>query len=166
MAKTLVVYYSAQGHTKRAAEIIAKTLDADLFEIPLEKPYTKEDLDWTNPDSRCNKEWNLEVEREDTPTNAEVPNWADYDTVIVGYPIWYAYAAFPVASFMSGRDFKGKTVFPFCTSHSSGIGDSDLKLRFGIKPPLDKVKWFNAERFFQDAPEKEIISWAKSLKKK
>ena len=166
MKKTLVVYYSAQGHTERAAKIIAKTLDADIFEIPLEKPYTKEDLDWTNPDSRCNKEWNSEVEREDTPANAEVPNWADYDTVIVGYPIWYAYAAFPVVSFMGGRDFKGKTVYLFCTSHSSGVGDSDLKLKHIILPPLDKVNWHDAERFFQDASEKEITAWAESLKKK
>lgn len=164
MGKTLVIYYSAQGHTKRAAEIVAKTLDADLFEIPLNNPYTEEDLDYTNPESRCNKEWNLEIERDSAPENVEIPNWSDYDTVVVGYPIWYAYAAFPVISFMGGRDFKDKTVYPFCTSHSSDVGDSDIKLKHIIKPPLDEVNWYNAVRFFQDAPETEIADWAKSLK--
>ena len=67
---------------------------------------------------------------------------------------------------MTGRDFKDKTVYPFCTSHSSGVGDSDLKLKHIILPPLDKVKWHDAERFFQDASEKEIITWAEGLKKK
>lgn len=166
MGKTLVIYYSAQGHTKRAAEIIAKTLNAELFEIPLNKPYTKEDLDWTNPESRCNREWNLEIERDEAPKTAEVPDWADYDTVIIGYPIWYGYAAFPVATFMAGRDFKGKTVYPFCTSHSSEVGDSDLKLKHIIMPPLDKVGWHDAVRFFQDAPESKFVDWAKSLENK
>lgn len=164
MGKTLIIYYSAHGHTKRAAEIIAKTLKADLFEITLNNPYTEEDLDWTNPKSRCNKEWNSEIEGDDGPKNAEVPKWDDYDTIIIGYPIWYSYAAFPVASFMAGRSFKGKSVYPFCTSHSSDVGDSDLKLKHTILPPLDKVDWHNAVRFFQDAPEDEIITWAKSLK--
>ena len=165
MGKTLVIYYSAQGHTKRAAEIIAKTLNADLFEIPMDKPYTEEDLDYTNPDSRCNRDWNSEIGRDEGPEKAEVPNWADYDTIVLGYPIWYGLAAFPMSSFVAGRDFKNKTVYPFCTSHSSDVGDSELKLRFTIGTPQNKVNWFSAVRFFQDAPEKEISDWAKSLEK-
>lgn len=164
MGKTLVIYYSAQGHTKRAAEIVAKTLGADLFEIPMDNPYTEEDLDWNDPDSRCNRDWNSEIGRDEGPEKAEVPNWDEYDTVVLGYPIWYAFAAFPMSSFVGGRDFKGKTIYPFCTSHSSDVGDSDIKLKYIIKPPLDEVNWYNAVRFFQDAPETEIADWAKSLK--
>ena len=160
MAKTLAIYYSAQGHTKRAAEIIAKTLDADLFEVQLEKPYTKEDLDWTNPNSRCNQKWEGKADRDDELKNTEVPNWADYDTVVVGYPIWYGVAAFPAASFIKSQDFSGKIVVPFCTSHSSELGDSDIKL----KDVASGGEWQSGQRFFQDAPEKEIADWASNIK--
>lgn len=161
MAKTLVIYYSAEGHTKRIAEIIAKTLNADIFEIIPKEPYTKEDLDWMNPESRSTKQHDGELSQEVELASSEVPNWDDYDTVFVGYPIWWGYAAYPAASFMAGRDFKNKTVIPFCTSHSSGIGDSDLKLKHSILPPLDNVKWYDAERFYQDAAETEVVNWAK-----
>lgn len=160
MAKTLIIYYSAQGHTKRAAEIIAKTLDADLFEIQLEKPYTKEDLDWTNPTSRCNQKWEGEIEKDDELKGVEVPNWANYDKVLIGYPIWYSIAAFPVASFVKNQDFSGKIVVPFCTSHSSNLGDSDLKL----KDVASGGEWQSGQRFFQDAKEDEIAKWAEGLK--
>lgn len=164
MGKILVTYYSAEGHTKRIAEIIAKTLNADTFEIIPKEPYTKDDLNWMNPESRSYRQHEAEISQDVELETTEVPNWADYDAVLVGYPIWWGYAAYPVPSFMAGRDFKGKAVFPFCTSHSSGIGDSDIKLKFIIMPPLDKVDWHDAERFFQDAREEEIIKWAKSLK--
>ena len=159
MTKTLVIYYSAEGHTKRVAEIIASMLNADLYEITPKEPYTREDLDWTNNDSRCSKQWGGALSQEVELVNADLPNWSDYDTVIFGYPIWWGYAAFPAASFVAGRDFKGKTIIPFCTSHTSGIGDSDLKLRHSAI----YGDWREAKRFFQDAPESEITAWLASL---
>ena len=160
MGKTLIIYYSAEGHTKRVAEIIAKTLNADTFEIRPKEPYTKEDLDWINPNSRSTKQHAGELSQEVELENTEVPNWTDYDKVFIGYPIWWGYAAYPTTSFVAGKDFTDKIVIPFCTSHSSGIGDSDLK----IKHITTTGTWYDGFRFFQDGAEDKIVSWAKSLK--
>ena len=160
MGKTLIIYYSAEGHTKRVAEIIAKTLDADTFEIIPKEPYTKEDLDWISPDSRSTKQHAGELSQEVELENTEVPGWSDYDKVFIGYPIWWGYAAYPAASFVAGKDFEGKTVIPFCTSHSSGVGDSDLKIRYSTTTG----EWRSGYRFFQDVTEDKIVDWAKKLK--
>jgi len=160
MGKTLVIYYSAQGHTKRAAELVAKTLNADLFGIELKEPYTEADLDWTNPEARATMQFNGERDLDDLAVS-EAPNWAEYENVILGYPIWWGYAAFPMTTFVAQNSFKDKTVHLFCTSHSSGIGDSDIKLRY--RTANDCKVWHEAVRFFQDAPEKEITDWVKSL---
>lgn len=158
--KTLVVYYSAQGHTKKVAEEIAKNLNADLFEITPELPYTAEDLDWTNPDSRASRE-NDEPELRDIKlTTTEVPNWADYDRVIIGYPIWWGIAAWPVNSFVKTQNWTNKTVFPFCTSHSSGLDNSDLFL----KDDANAGDWQDGIRFFQDVAPTKIQTWCEQLK--
>ena len=115
--KTLVVYYSAEGHTRKVAEEVSKNLGADLFEIVPDPIYEKADLDWTNPDSRVSKENDDLSLRENLKLkNLEVPNWAEYDRVILGYPIWYGIAAWPVNTFVKSKDWTNKTVFPFCTS--------------------------------------------------
>lgn len=88
-SKVLVVYYSASGNTKRAAESIAEASGADLFEITPAQPYSSEDLDWTNEDSRVSREHSDESLRDVELTTTEVPNWEDYDTVFIGYPIWW-----------------------------------------------------------------------------
>lgn len=157
--KTLVVYYSAQGHTKRVAETVASNLSADLFEIKPLKPYTDDDFDWTDKNSRCSREHDDPSLRDIELETTSVPHWSDYDRVIIGYPIWWGIAAWPVNSFVKNQDFAGKTVIPFCTSHSSGLGDSDLKL----KADSTNGEWQAGHRFFQDAPSATIKSWADTL---
>lgn len=122
--RTLVVYFSAQGHTEAVAEQIAENLDADIFEIVPADEYTSDDLDWTDDNSRVTREYEDESLRDVQLVSTEVPNWDDYDTVIIGYPIWWGIAAWPVNTFVEANDFSGKTVIPFCTSSSSGLGQS------------------------------------------
>ena len=108
--KVLVVYYSASGNTKRVAEDIAEAADGDLFEITPAEPYTSDDLNWTNSDSRVSREHDDESLRDVPLTTTEVENWDDYDTVFIGYPIWWGIAAWPVDTFVKNNDFTGKTV--------------------------------------------------------
>ena len=122
--KTLVVYYSASGNTERVAKDIAEAAGADLFEIVPTEVYTSEDLNWTNPDSRVSREHDDESLRDVPLTTTEVPDWDSYDTVFIGYPIWWGIAAWPVDTFVKNNDFTGKTVIPFATSSSSGMGQS------------------------------------------
>ena len=122
--KTLVVYYSASGNTERVAKDIAEAAGADLFEIVPTEVYTSDDLDWTNPDSRVSREHDDESLRDVPLTTTEVPDWDSYDTVFIGYPIWWGIAAWPVDTFVKNNDFTGKTVIPFATSSSSGMGQS------------------------------------------
>lgn len=122
--KTLVVYYSASGNTERVAKDIAEAAGADLFEIVPTEVYTSEDLNWTNPDSRVSREHDDESLRDVSLITTEVPDWDSYDTVFIGYPIWWGIAAWPVDTFVKNNDFTGKTVIPFATSSSSGMGQS------------------------------------------
>ena len=126
--KTLVVYYSASGRTKTVAETIAETAGADMFEIVPDEPYTSEDLDWTNDDSRVSREHDNESLRDVELVKVTPDNWDSYDTILIGYPIWWGIAAWPVDNFVKGNDFSGKTVIPFCTSSSSGLGQSGTLL--------------------------------------
>ena len=120
--KTLVVYFSATGTTEGVAQTIANTVGADLFEVVPSDPYTSDDLNWTNNDSRVSREHNDEGLRAVALESTDVDGWGDYDTVFIGYPIWWGIAAWPMSSFVAVNDFTGKTVIPFCTSTSSGIG--------------------------------------------
>ena len=122
--KTLVVYYSASGNTENVSNVIAETLGADLFELEPVEPYSNDDLDWTNDDSRVTREHENEDERDVELVSATVDNWSEYDTVFIGYPIWWGSAAWPVDEFIETNDFTGKTVIPFATSASSGMGQS------------------------------------------
>ncbi|MBO7131902.1 flavodoxin [Candidatus Saccharibacteria bacterium] len=157
--KTLVCYFSAEGHTKKIAEEIAKNLEANIYEIEPEKPYTKEDLDWTNSDSRASKENDNPELRNIELKNLDIPNWDEYERIIIGYPIWWGIAAWPVNSFVKSKDWTNKTVLPFCVSHSSGLGDSDLLL----KDDANAGDWQEGIRFYQDAPVAKIKSWTDSL---
>lgn len=159
MGKTLVIYYSAQCHTKTIAEKIAKIKDASIFEITPESKYEEADLDWTNNDSRVSHEHADESLRDVTLATTDISNWSDYDTVIIGYPIWYGIAAWPTNSMIKKLDFTGKTVIPFCTSHSSSLGDSDKLLQ----SDAGSGNWLEAHRFYQDAPDYEVEAWAKSI---
>lgn len=156
---TLVVYYSATGSTKGVAETLAKETGADLFEIQPKEPYTDDDLDWSNENSRVSREHENENERNVDLVSTDVENWDSYDTVLIGYPIWWGIAAWPVDGFVKANDFTGKTVIPFCTSASSGIGDSGTQL----KDLAGTGDWQDGQRFSSGASESEIADWVSSL---
>lgn len=157
--KTLVVYYSATGSTRAVAQVAADTLGADLFEITPVEPYSSDDLNWTNDDSRVSREHNDESLRDVELTQVTPENWDSYDTVLIGYPIWWAIAAWPVDNFVKGNDFTGKTVIPFCTSASSGLGDSGYLL----EQMAGTGDWQEGQRFSSGASESEVADWANSL---
>ena len=125
--KTLVAYFSAEhGKTRGIAEELAKSLGAELFEIRPEQPYTAADLKWTNPLARCNKE---KLGKREVPVTGRIENWAEYDTIYLGFPIWYYAAPNVVNTFCKGYDWSGKKIHIFATSGSSGIGKTADKLR-------------------------------------
>lgn len=157
--KILVVYYSATGSTQAVAETIAETVGADVFEIVPKDKYSSKDLDWTDSDSRVNAEHNDESKRDIALEKTTPDNWADYDTVFIGYPIWWAIAAWPVNNFVKGNDFTGKTVIPFCTSASSGLGQSGKLL----SEMAGTGNWQDGERFSSGASASDVTSWVNGL---
>lgn len=157
--KTLVVYYSASGRTKTVAETIAETAGADMFEIVPDDPYTSEDLDWTNDDSRVSREHDNESLRDVELVKVTPDNWDSYDTILIGYPIWWGIAAWPVDNFVKGNDFSGKTVIPFCTSSSSGLGQSGTLL----EQMAGTGTWQEGQRFSSGASASEVQDWVNSL---
>lgn len=157
--KTLVVYYSASGNTERVAKDIAEAAGADLFEIVPTEVYTSEDLNWTNPDSRVSREHDDESLRDVPLTTTEVPDWDSYDTVFIGYPIWWGIAAWPVDTFVKNNDFTGKTVIPFATSSSSGMGQSGSLLA----DMAGTGEWQEGQRFSSGASSDDVQSWVNGL---
>lgn len=157
--KTLVVYYSASGNTERVAKDIAEAAGADLFEIVPTEVYTSEDLNWTNPDSRVSREHDDESLRDVPLTTTEVENWDDYDTVFIGYPIWWGIAAWPVDTFVKNNDFTGKTVIPFATSSSSGMGQSGSLLA----DMAGTGEWREGQRFSSGVSSDDVQSWVNGL---
>ena len=158
--KILVVYYSAQKHTENVAKKIANNLGADIFEIVPKEVYTSEDLNWSNEKSRVSIEHNDESKRNVELVTTKVENWESYDTVLIGYPIWWGIAAWPVDNFVKGNDFTGKTVIPFCTSASSGLGNSAKLLEEMTKTG----NWQEGYRFNSSATDTEIKKWTDSIK--
>ena len=157
--KTLVVYYSASGNTERVANDIAEAAGADLFEIVPTEVYTSDDLDWTNPDSRVSREHDDESLRDVPLTTTEVPDWDSYDTVFIGYPIWWGIAAWPVDTFVKNNDFNGKTVIPFATSSSSGMGQSGSLLA----DMAGTGDWQEGQRFSSGVSSDDVQSWVNGL---
>lgn len=157
--KTLVVYYSASGNTERVAKDIAEAAGADLFEIVPTEVYTSDDLDWTNPDSRVSREHDDESLRDVPLTTTEVPDWDSYDTVFIGYPIWWGIAAWPVDTFVKNNDFTGKTVIPFATSSSSGMGQSGSLLT----DMAGTGEWQEGQRFSSGVSSDDVQSWVNGL---
>lgn len=157
--KTLVVYYSASGNTERVAKDIAEAAGADLFEIVPTEVYTSEDLNWTNPDSRVSREHDDESLRDVPLTITEVPDWDSYDTVFIGYPIWWGIAAWPVDTFVKNNDFTGKTVIPFATSSSSGMGQSGSLLA----DMAGTGEWQEGQRFSSGVSSDDVQSWVNGL---
>ena len=157
--KTLVVYYSATNNTEAIAGYIAEATGGDLFEITPTEPYTSDDLNWTNPDSRVSKEHDDESLRNVELTTTTVENWDEYDTVFIGYPIWWGIAAWPTDTFVKANDFTGKTVIPFCTSSSSGLGQSGELL----KAEAGGGNWLDGQRFQSRASEDTVKEWVNGL---
>ena len=157
--KTLVVHFSATGTTEGVAQAIADTVGADLFEVVPSDPYTSDDLNWTNNDSRVSREHNDEGLRAVALESTDVDGWDDYDTVFIGYPIWWGIAAWPMSSFVAVNDFTGKTVIPFCTSVSSGIGQSGELLA----ELAGTGSWLDGYRFSSSTTANDIAALAESL---
>lgn len=157
--KTLVTYFtaSAGGRTKKLANTLAKAAGADLFEIVPEKPYTAADIKWTNPLSRCNKEW---MGKKEVPVAGRIENFEEYDTVFIGFPIWYAVFPNVIGTFVKDYDWTGKKIALFATSGGSGMGKSADKLKPLLSGDCEIIA---SELFDAGATETELASWVKDI---
>ena len=158
-SSVLVVYYSATGNTAQVAQYIADSTGGDLFEIQPVEPYTDDDLNWTDDNSRVSQEHADESLRDVELVADTVDNWDQYDTVFIGYPIWWGIAAWPVDGFVETNDFSGKTVIPFCTSSSSGLGESGQLLA----DMAGTGDWQEGRRFRSGASQEDVQSWIEEL---
>lgn len=154
--KTLVAYFSASGETKKLASTLANIVGGDLFEIRPEMPYTAADLDWNDKGSRSTKEMQDMCCR---PTMAEEPDVVSYDTVFVGFPIWWYEAPRIIQSFLESCDLTGKIMIPFATSGGSGMGNTDSILQRSAP----RANWKLGKRMRANAPATEIKTWVESL---
>ena len=160
--KILVVYYSAQGHTDKVSHYILNNLDADVFQVEPINDYSSSDLNYNDRNSRVYKEYSDESLRDIPLKNTNVDNWSDYDIVFIGYPIWWGVAAWPINNFVKNNNFDGKTVIPFCTSASSGVGDSVNRLKsYG-----NTGNWLDGYRFSSNASNDDVKDWLEELKNK
>ena len=157
--KTLVVFYSASGNTARVAKDIADAAGADLFEIVPTEIYTNADLNWTDSNSRVSREHDDESLRDVPLTTTEVENWGEYDTVFIGYPIWWGIAAWPVDGFVKANDFTGKTIIPFATSSTSGMGRSGSLLA----EMAGTGAWQDGQRFSSGVSTADVQNWVNGL---
>lgn len=131
-----------------------------MFVIDPTQPYTDDDLNWTNRDSRVSYEHDHPETQNEVALNTITPeNWENYETVYIGYPIWWGIAAWPVNQFVTGNDFTGKTVIPFCTSASSGIGQSGELLA----EAAGTGEWLAGQRFSYGTEEADVLAWLESL---
>ena len=156
----LVVYYSATGNTEEVAGYIAEATGGDVFELVPVEPYTSADLNWTDDNSRVVQEHeNEELQNSVELVSATPENWDSYDTVFIGYPIWWGIAAWPVNGFITANDFTDKNVVPFCTSSSSGLGESGRLLA----DMAGEGNWLTGHRFRSSASESDVTSWLQDL---
>lgn len=154
--KVLVAYFSCTNTTKGVAESVADITGGDLFRIEPTIPYTSADLDY-NSDCRANREQNDPSAR--PAIKNKVTNLNDYEIVFLGYPIWWGEAPRIISTFLESCDFKGKTIIPFCTSHSSGIGNSDRNLH-SLAP---EAEWKTGRRFGGNTTKSDIENWIAGL---
>lgn len=157
--KTLVVYYSATGNTEAVADYIADITGGDLFELEPAEPYTDDDLDYNDRNSRVSQEYADESLRAVELVSDTVKGFDEYEDIFIGYPIWWGEAAWPVDQFIENNDFTGKTVIPFCTSASSGIGDSGQML----EEMAGTGEWLEGERFPSGVSEEDVRAWVENL---
>ena len=151
--KTLVVYFSCTGTTELVAEYVTEILGADSYEIVPENPYTEADLAYyTN--GRADQEQNDPDVR--PGISGGVENMDEYDTIILGYPIWHGQAPRIISTFLESYDFSGKTIIPFCTSHSSGIGSSASNLHALCS---ESTEWLDGKRFEAEVSKESVQNW-------
>lgn len=158
MSRTLVAYFSASGVTAKVAENLAETIGADIFCVEPEIPYTKSDLDWTNKKSRSSIEMNDPTSRPSIKDKRD--NMGDYDTVFVGFPIWWYVAPTIINTFLESYDFTGKTIIPFATSGGSGMGKTNEKLL----PSCPGARLMEGKVLSGKASKAELSDWVDSLK--
>ena len=156
-AKVLVAYFSATGNTENIAQHLETVLDADLYEIVPQQPYTSADLNYGSSNSRAEQEINDPNAR--PAISGSVSNMDDYDVVFIGYPIWWGQAPKIIYTFLESYDFSGKTIVPFCTSASSGIGGSIS----GIQALAPNANWLSGQRFSGSASLSSVESWVNGL---
>lgn len=155
--KILIVYFSPTGTTKKVAEDISDILQSDIYEITATDPYTTEDLEYyTN--GRADQEQNDFFIRPKISGNIE--NMKDYDTIILGYPIWHGQAPRIIYTFLESYDLSEKTMIPFCTSHSSGIGSSASDLQ---QLTSSTTVWHKGKRFGKETSQKELVDFLKII---
>ncbi len=157
MSNTLVAYFSASGVTARLAKTFAAVTGGDLYEIRPAVPYTEADLNWNNKQSRSSVEMNDPAARPEIAV--PVTDMAQYDTVFVGFPIWWYEAPRIIETFLESYDFSGKTVVPFATSGGSGMGETEHILQKSC--PAATV--LAGRRFSGSASESTVSDWVKSL---
>lgn len=157
MSKKLVAYFSASGVTKRVAEQLAQAAGADLFAIEPAVPYTKADLDWTNKRSRSSVEMNDPSSRPEIA--GRLDNMGEYDTIFLGFPIWWYVAPTIINTFLESYDFSGKAIVPFATSGGSGLGKT-----VDVLKPLcsSRAQWLPG-KLLNNATAGEIAAWLASL---
>ena len=155
--KTLVVYFSCTGTTELVAEYITEILGADSYQIVPEDPYTEADLAYyTN--GRADQEQNDPNVR--PAISGGVENMDEYDTIILGYPIWHGQAPRIISTFLESYDFSGKTIVPFCTSHSSGVGSSADNLHSLC---VESVEWRAGKRFESGVSKESVQKWIEEI---
>lgn len=157
--KTLIAYFSATSNTKRIAEYIQEETGGTLFEITPKDPYTSADLNYNNTESRVYKEHSDESLQDIELVVTTPEEFASYDNVFIGYPIWWGNAAWPINNFVKDNNFTGKKIFPFATSASSSLGNSVQNL----KNLNNTGDWNDGRRFASSASKSAVVEWVSSL---
>ena len=155
--KILVAVFSASGVTEKVGQEIARISGGDFFEIEPKEKYTKSDLNWLSRKSRSSVEMNDPSSRPEIATS--VSNMDEYDTVIIGFPIWWGVAPRIIETFLESYDFSGKTIIPFCTSGGSGVGSSDIALHKNVR---GNVRWKDGVQINR-TNEKTIKKWLEEV---
>lgn len=159
MSKTLVAFFSASGVTAKVASKLASVLNVDLHEIVPKEPYSQEDLDWTNENSRSTIEMKKDKSIRPAIEN-KVENMAQYNVIYIGFPIWWYVSPTIINTFLEQYDLKGKKIIPFATSGGSGMGNTNKELQ----PSCIGAKLLEGRRFSKNVSEKELKDWVNSLK--
>ena len=157
MSRKLVAYFSASGVTAKVAETLSEAIGADLYEIEPEVPYTKEDLDWMDKQSRSTIEMNDPASRPEIAVKRD--NMKDYDTIFIGFPIWWYVAPTIINTFLESYDLSGKTIIPFATSGGSDIGKTNERLA----PSCKGAKLLEGKVFKGNVGHQELATWVEGL---